>query len=218
MGRDWEKSSLPSLCAIVDEEVTARAGLDPVKLADSYLRAGVRWLQLRAKRAGSAVFYGWAEAIAALARQHDALFVVNDRADVARLVSAGVHVGQDDLPAAAARAIVGESALVGLSTHSADQIDRALLEPVSYIAVGPVFGTHTKDTGYDAVGVDLVRLAVQRAASRMPVVAIGGLTSDRAGAVLAAGASSLAVITDLIGSDPENRARDWVERLKSSSG
>src|SRR5262249_59926611 len=124
----------------------------------------------------------------------EAMVTVNDRADLARLSGAdGVHVGQQDLSPSAARMILGEGALIGLSTHTHQQIDAALSEPISYLAIGPVFGSSTKVTGYDPVGLERVRDAARssRAAGR-PVVAIGGvfLVSARAG--LAAGGTARA--------------------------
>ena len=143
-----------------------------------------------------------------------ARIIVNDRVDVARMAGAsGVHVGQDDLPPAEVRRLLGRDAVVGCSTHSIAQIDVAVHEPVSYIAVGPVFGTTTKDTGYNAVGLELVRAAVQRSGD-IPVVAIGGVTLDRAASVLAAGATSVAVIGDLLATgDPTARTAAYLQAL-----
>ena len=125
--------------------------------------------------------------------------------------SAGVHVGQDDLPVADVRRIVGPDAIVGLSTHDRAQIDAALATDATYVAVGPVYGTVTKDTGYDARGVELVAYAANRG---KPIVAIGGITLERAPEVLRAGASAVAVITDvLIGGDPEARTREYLDLL-----
>jgi thiamine-phosphate pyrophosphorylase len=119
--------------------------------------------------------------------------------------AAGVHVGQEDLAPAAARAIVGPGAIVGFSTHTLDQVRAAAREPVSYIAVGPVFGTTSKDTGYTAIGLEFVTAAAQAAGS-IPIVAIGGITLETAPAVLAAGAAAVAVIGDLLaGNDPVRR-------------
>ena len=119
----------------------------------------------------------------------------------------------DDLSPADARRLLGPKAIVGYSTHTIEQIDRAVLEPASYIAVGPVFGTTTKDTGYSAVGLDLVRSAVARAQDR-PVVAIGGVTLERAASVIAAGAAAVAVIGDLLSTGkPEERVRSYLEAL-----
>ena len=137
------------------------------------------------------------------------MVIVNDRADLAWLAgAAGVHVGQDDLPPDRVRHVVGADAVIGLSTHTADQLDRGRLEPVSYLAIGPVFGSATKATGYAPVGLELVRYA---ASFGLPVVAIGGLTLANAGSVLAAGATSVAVISDLVADgDPEARVRAYV--------
>jgi thiamine-phosphate pyrophosphorylase len=184
-------------------------------LARAYLAGGARFLQLRAKEATGRDFLAWADAIAAEARRHDARLVINDRADIALMAGVpAMHVGQDDLPVDAVRRVLGPDAFVGLSTHTPDQIDEALRQPISYVAVGPVFGTRTKATGYDAVGLDLVRHAATRAAGRVPIVAIGGITLDRARAVIDAGAQSVAVITDLVTTgDPEARTRDFVAAL-----
>jgi thiamine-phosphate pyrophosphorylase len=141
---------------------------------------------------------------------------VNDRADIARLASAtGVHVGQDDLAARDVRRIVGDAAIVGLSTHTPEQMDAAVREPVSYVAVGPVFGTSSKHTGYDAIGLEAVRDAARRAAAaNLPLVAIGGVTVERAPEVITAGAASVAVISDLLATgDPEARVRAYVRAL-----
>jgi thiamine-phosphate pyrophosphorylase len=112
--------------------------------------------------------------------------------------------------------VIGPNAFVGLSTHTPEQIDEALKQPIAYLAVGPVFGTRTKDTGYEAVGLELVRHAAARAASAgdIPVVAIGGITLASAATVLAAGARSVAVITDLVSTgDPAARAAEFVASL-----
>jgi thiamine-phosphate pyrophosphorylase len=186
-------------------------------LARAYLAGGARFLQLRAKHATGREFLAWADEIAEDVRRHDGLFVVNDRADIAKLAGVpAVHVGQDDLPVDAVRNVIGAGAFIGLSTHTPHQIDEALKQPIAYVAVGPVFGTRTKDTGYEAVGLDLVRLAAARAASagNIPVVAIGGITLASAPSVLAAGATSVAVITDLVSTgDPAARAAEFVASL-----
>jgi thiamine-phosphate pyrophosphorylase len=204
------------LCAIVDVDAAAAAGWQPVDLARAFLNGGARFLQLRAKSIGSGAMLDTARTIVALARSCGATVVVNDRADIARLADAdGVHVGQDDLPAATVRALVGPSALVGLSTHTVDQIERAVREPVGYVAIGPVFSTATKATGYERVGLEMVRAAAVRAAARdLPLVAIGGITVETAASVIDAGAASVAVIGDLLaGGDPERRTREFRRAL-----
>ena len=204
------------LCAIVDADAAARAGWQLVDLARAFLDGGARFLQLRAKSMPGAELLDTAERIVALAHHAGATVVINDRADIARLSQAdGVHVGQDDLPPAAVRAIAGAGAIVGLSTHTVDQLERAADEPVSYLAIGPVFGTTTKDTGYDAVGLEMVREAARRASARaLPLVAIGGITLGRAPSVIQAGAASVAVIGDLLSTgDPAARTREFLARL-----
>lgn len=137
--------------------------------------------------------------------------MINDRPDIARLARAdGVHVGQDDLSVEDTRALLGPEAIVGVSTHDETQIDAAARTSATYLAIGPVYATHTKDTGYTARGLDLVRRA---AATGRPVVAIGGMTLERAPDVLAAGAASVAVISDLLVGDPEARVRQYLGRL-----
>ena len=202
--------SLPGLYAVVDAEIASAHGWALVDLAAAVLDGGAMLVQVRGKALRSAELLDVSRRIVALAAPYRAAVVVNDRADLAVLAdAAGVHVGQDDLSPDDARAIVGPQALVGVSTHSADQIAVASRAPVSYIAVGPVFGTTTKQTGYDAVGLDLVRHA---AAGGCDVVAIGGVTLDRVGQVFAAGATSVAVITDLLtGGDPAARTRAFVD-------
>jgi thiamine-phosphate pyrophosphorylase len=215
------------LCAIVDADVAVRFGWTPPALARAYLTGGARFLQLRAKHAPSAIFLQWAEEIAADARAHgDAVFVVNDRADIALIAGVrALHVGQDDIPVEAARRLLGADAVIGLSTHTREQVDAALAQPISYIATGPVFGTRTKDTGYDAVGLARVRETADAAAAAataaasartapVPVVAIGGITLATARSVLAAGATSVAVITDLLATgNPEQRVREYLSGL-----
>jgi thiamine-phosphate pyrophosphorylase len=212
---------LEPLCAIVDVDAAATAGWRPIDLATAFLNGGARFLQLRAKSMAGGPLLDTAAAIAELALASGATFIVNDRADIARLARAGgVHVGQDDLEPAAVRAIVGPEAIVGLSTHSVDQIDRAVTEPVSYVAIGPVFATTTKATGYDRVGLAMVRAAAARASARgLPLVAIGGITADNASSVLDAGAASVAVIGDLLaGGDPERRTREFLRALGPHRG
>jgi thiamine-phosphate pyrophosphorylase len=190
-------------------------------LAVACLEGGATFLQLRAKHRPGGWLLDTAERLVAVARPLSALVVVNDRADIARLAGAGgVHVGQDDLAPGAARSLVGPGGIVGISTHSIAQIDRALEEPVDYVAVGPVFGTASKDTGYDAVGLTLVEAAAARARPRgLQVVAIGGITIDRAADVIRAGATSVAIISDLLSTgDPRARVCQYLDKLAAARG
>ena len=209
-------SNLPAhrLHAIVDVELSVQSARDPLDLACAFLDGGARVLQLRAKELPSGPFLQLSDALVDLARGYSPTLIVNDRVDVARLSGAhGVHVGQEDLPPAVARSQLGADAVVGFSTHSIAQVEAALHEPVSYIAVGPVFGTSTKDTGYGAVGLDLVSAASRRAGP-LPIVAIGGITLDNARSVIDAGASAVAVISDLLVGDPALRVRAFLRMLE----
>ncbi|HZM59655.1 MAG TPA: thiamine phosphate synthase, partial [Vicinamibacterales bacterium] len=182
----------------------------------AFLEGGARLIQIRAKHLASGPLLEIADRLVALAGPYDAAIIVNDRADVARMTrTAGVHVGQDDISPSDARAIVGRDAVVGYSTHTVEQVEAAVGEPVTYIAVGPVFGTRTKDTGYEAVGLDLVSAAAARA-GQTPIVGIGGISLDNAKSVLDAGASAVAVISDLVSTgDPRRRVAAYLERLVS---
>jgi len=200
----------------VDVDLAARAGWTPIDLARAYLDGGATLIQLRAKQLGSAALLDLTDAAVRLAHPYHANVIVNDRADIALISAAeGVHVGQDDLPPEAARRLLGEGAIVGLSTHTVAQVEGALREPISYLAVGPVFGTRTKDTGYTAVGLDLVGTAAQLAGTA-PVVAIGGITLENVRSVIDAGAAAVAVISDLLlGNDPRGRTQAFLHRLTS---
>ena len=206
---------LPRLQAIIDVDVAAAAGWMAVDLCRAYLDGGARFLQLRAKALPSSRFLDICDAVVALTREAGALVIVNDRVDLAKLSGAsGVHVGQDDLPVAEARALLGDEAIIGFSTHSIAQLQAALAQPSSYVAVGPVFGTRTKDTGYEAVGLRLVSEAARLCGER-PVVAIGGITLDNAPSVIEAGAACVAVIGDLLAvGRPEERVRDYCRVLR----
>jgi thiamine-phosphate pyrophosphorylase len=205
---------LPRLQAIVDVSVAANAGWNAAELARAFLDGGARVLQLRAKELPSGAFLALSDDLVALADEYEARVIVNDRVDVARLSgAAGVHVGQDDLPPAAAREQLGPAAIVGFSTHTVSQVTAALAQPVSYVAVGPVFGTSTKDTGYDAVGLTLVSTAARLAGS-IPIVGIGGVKLENARAAIDAGASSVAVISGLLVGDPVERVRAFLRILE----
>jgi thiamine-phosphate pyrophosphorylase len=195
--------------------VCAGAGHAPLDVTRAFLSAGVRLIQLRAKTWPSGPFLDLAQAAVADAASADATLIVNDRADIAALAGApGLHVGQEDLRPDDARRIVGPDTWLGLSTHTAAQWTEALSAPISYVAIGPVFGTGTKATGYEAVGLQTVSMVAAAAAARsLPVIAIGGITLERAPGVIAAGASAVAVISDLLAGSPEARARAFIGAL-----
>lgn len=201
---------------IVDAEVCAAAGRAPIDVAGAFLAAGARWMQLRCKGMASGPFLDLANQALELSRAAGAILIINDRADVAAIANAdGLHVGQADLTAADARLLVGANSILGLSTHTPEQWESAVREPISYLAIGPAFGTGTKDTGYAAVGLEVVARASAAAAARgLPTVAIGGITVDNAVSVIDAGAASVAVISDLLTGDPEARCRAFLRILQ----
>lgn len=182
---------LPRFCAILDRSLQPQRA--PEEWARLLAEAGVHWVQLRSKLATSAALLEETRRLLAVLPEETRL-VVNDRADVALLAGAvGVHVGQDDLPASEARKILGPRRLIGLSTHTPEQLEAARQEPVDYVAFGPIFSTTTKSDTEPVVGLEGLRRA--RRHSEKPLVAIGGITVENAGAVLSAGADAVAVIS-----------------------
>lgn len=198
--------------------MAARAGWDVSRLARAFLDGGARLIQIRAKTLPSGRFLEHAQHLVEAAAPYGAAVIVNDRVDLALLArAAGVHLGQEDLAPAKARDLLGPNAVIGYSTHTIDQLEAAVREPITYVAVGPIVGTHTKQTGYEPVGLDLVRHAVRLAGGR-PVVAIGGITLATAPEVIAAGATSVAVISDLLtGGDPAAQVRSFLDVLKRTA-
>jgi thiamine-phosphate pyrophosphorylase len=176
-------------------------------------RGGARIVQLRAKGVSDRVLFALAQEALGAARESSILFVVNDRPDVALMLRAdGVHLGQDDLPPAEARRLLGADAIVGWSTHSLEQLDHAADEPVDYVAFGPVFPTATKRDADPVVGLAALRAA--RARTVRPLVAIGGITADNARETAAAGADGLAVISGLLAApDLAAATRAFVARI-----
>jgi thiamine-phosphate pyrophosphorylase len=206
---------LPALYAIVDPLDTDR---EPVSLARALLAGGARCLQLRWKAATSREVLAAAVAIRPLATAAGATFLVNDRPDIARAAKAdGVHLGQDDLPLAAARRVLGPGYVIGVSTHSLEQARLAVAAGADYVAVGPVYATTSKADALAARGLDLVRAV--RAAVTCPIVAIGGITAGTGAAVRGAGADAVALIGALVrAADPEAAVREVLVRLGAGHG
>lgn len=179
-------------------------GREPGAFLASALRGGVDLVQLRDKELGDDALLAAARAFRAACDSAGALFVLNDRPDLVAAAGAdGVHVGQDDMAVADARALVGAERVVGLSTHTPEQVDAAA--GADYIGVGPVHATPTKP-GRPAVGTALVAHAARHAT--VPWFAIGGIARDNLEPVLSAGARRVAVVRALTGaSDPETEAR-----------
>ena len=209
-------AGFPAFYPILDTDVAAARSLEPLALCRAWLDAGVRFFQLRAKHLQGAELLALAEACIQLAAGAGARVIINDRADIAHLSgAAGVHLGQDDLSPRDVRRLLPASAIIGWSTHVDEQVRAAARLPVDYIAIGPVFDTRSKAQPDPVVGLEGVRRAVDLAAG-VPVVAIGGITLETAPAVLAAGASSVAVIGDVMHRDAGDRARAYLAVVKRS--
>jgi thiamine-phosphate pyrophosphorylase len=204
---------LPRLYVILDAALITSSERE---CAASLAQAGVRLLQYRNKSASSRKYLDSSRKLAEALWPQGVAFFVNDRPDVAFLSGAtGVHVGQDDLEVEQARRIAGPERLVGVSTHNLEQFERAAASSADYIAVGPVFHTSTKTNPDPVVGLDFIRKVRQRTAK--PIVAIGGITLERAAAVIEAGADSVAVISGILSApDPAQRARQYIETLESA--
>ena len=172
------------------------AGHDPVDLAGAMLEAGTRIMQLRLKNVSTRDFLAAARAISQLCHRRDALFIVNDRVDIAMLSDAdGVHLGQNDLPLEAGRELLGPDKIIGVSTSNVDLARAAEAGGADYIGFGPMYPGGLKNTQQ---GRGLEALAQVRAAVKLPIVAIGGITEVTMPDVLAAGADAAAIITDVV--------------------
>jgi len=174
------------------------AGLSYIELARAILAAGAPLLQLRVKGESSGRFVETARRVQALADQYGARLIVNDRPDIAQLIdAAGVHLGQGDIPVAAARRMLGPNKIIGLSTHNVAQAEAAVLEGIAdYIGFGPIFPTSSKDRPDPVQGSDSLRQIRARVA--LPIVAIGGITAATMDAVLVAGADAVAMIGEIV--------------------
>jgi thiamine-phosphate pyrophosphorylase len=212
----------PPLYAIIDAALLKKTS--ELSFVEMMAESGVELLQYRNKRASSRELFEASQSISAtlsrLAKpgSYKPRFIVNDRADIARLANAqGVHVGQQDLNVEEARAIVGPDSLVGVSTHSLEQLDAADKTSADYIAFGPIFPTNSKENPDPVVGLHLLREARQH--TQKPIVAIGGITLERAVEVFRAGADSLAVARDLIVSEnPAARAQFFLKEAARARG
>jgi thiamine-phosphate pyrophosphorylase len=201
---------LPRLYVIMD---AAFVGPSEMAFAQMLTDSGVGLVQYRNKSASTRGLLDSSMRLAEFFRSRGVRFLVNDRPDVAVLACAdGVHVGQEDLSAEKARAVVGPNQWVGVSTHNVDQFRCAAATSADYIAVGPVFPTSTKQNPDPVVGLEFIRQV--RAFTEKPIVAIGGITLDRAAAVIEAGADSAAVLSDICASPhPAAQVARYLERL-----
>ena len=205
---------LPRLYVILD---AALLTFPEIELAQKFANAGVRLLQYRNKSASSRELFESSKRLSSQLAPQGVTFIVNDRADVASLAGAsGVHVGQQDLGVQEARRVIGAGKLVGVSTHNLEQFERAAAASADYIAVGPVFSTSTKANPDPVVGIDFIRRV--RALTSKPIVAIGGITLNRAVEAVRAGADCVAVASDiLLAPDPGKRAHQFVDLLEAAN-
>lgn len=195
---------LPQLYPLTD---AALSGLSHPEQVERLMDGGARLIQLREKDLPPLEFYRQAKLALRAARQRGVRMIINDRVDIALALQAdGVHLGQDDLPPEAARRLLGENAIIGLSTHNTDQARQAATFPVNYVAIGPVFSTATKRDTAREVGLEGVR-AVRNAVGTMPLVAIGGVTEANARQVIDAGADAVALIGALLSRPEETIVR-----------
>ena len=176
---------------------------------------GARLLQLRVKQQPTRDFASLATAVQRICQRSQCTLIINDRVDIALAAPAdGVHLGQEDIPLAAARKILGSEKIIGVSTHTAQQALTAEQEGADYIGFGPLFGTTTKATGYTARGLE--QLQEIRGQVHIPIVAIGGITAQRAPAVLQAGADAVALISDIVlAPDIQHRVTALLQQLDS---
>jgi thiamine-phosphate pyrophosphorylase len=200
---------LPKIYPITD---TKLSGLSHAEQVARLIEGGATLIQLRDKHAAPRDFYREAGAALQVARDHHARLIINDRVDVALALKAdGVHLGQTDIPVAAARRLLGQEAIIGLSTHNLRQATLATAERVDYLAFGPIFQTSSKQNPDPIAGLIALR-KVSAIKGSLPLVAIGGITLSRALEVLNAGADALAVIAELV-SDPTNIAENMSKML-----
>ena len=210
---------LPRLYPIVDTGILQARGMNVAAAAAAFLDGGASILQFRHKGHWSRAVFDDAKQIARLCAEAGAQFIVNDRADFALLLDAGLHIGQDDLPPRDARKLLGSSHPLGYSSHNPGQLCAAGGEPVDYVALGPIFATASKRNPDPVVGVEEVRRC--RSLLEKPLVAIGGITLENAVDVLRAGADSIAVIGGLLAESTtaqtlRQRMEQWQQLVKTA--
>jgi thiamine-phosphate pyrophosphorylase len=187
---------LPRVYPILDTESLERCNISLETAAAAFLEGGAGILQIRHKGHWSRNVFAAARHVARFCRESGAQFIVDDRADFALLLEAGLHVGQDDLSPRDARKLIGSDAILGFSSHNMGQLVAAGGEPVDYVAIGPVFATLSKRNPDPVVGLEEIRRC--RSLIEKPLVAIGGITLENVRAVWEAGADSVAIIGGLL--------------------
>ena len=187
---------IPRVYPITDARIS---GISHVEQVRRLIAGGATLIQLREKHASPREFLDAALNAVAVARENNVKIIINDRVDIALVAEAdGVHLGQDDMPPERAREVLGSNAIIGFSTHSVEQAQRASEMPIDYLAIGPVFQTSTKADPDPVIGLEGVS-AVRASVGSLPLVAIGGITASSALSVVAAGSDSVAMISSVIG-------------------
>jgi len=192
---------------------TLSKGRSNLDVLDALIAGGVKVVQLRDKDLSDSEFFDLAMKFRSRTEQAGMTFIVNDRVDICRAVKAdGVHLGQDDFPVLEARRLLGPDTVVGVSTHNIKEALRAVEEGASYINVGPIFDTKTKQNVYPAVGIDLFKEIKQ--AVNIPVTVMGGISLGNIDIVLEAGAKRIAVVTAITEVDNiEDTVREFRRRI-----
>ncbi len=201
--------SRPFLCVITDE------ALCPVTLAEQALKGGAAMIQLRHKTASGSQLLVWAVEIQKLCQQYQALCIINDRVDIALASKAdGVHLGQQDLPARAARKLLGETAIIGVTASSLKEALQAEQDGADYIGFGHIYPTHSKLKESSPLGLDILQKTA--ALVSLPILAIGGINQENAASVISSGASGIAVISAVSrANDPARAARELCRALNN---
>lgn len=208
---------LPRFYPILDTTILLNREYPVLLAAAAIIEAGAKILQYRHKDVWTQAQFDEAKQINAMCNEAGVLFVLNDRADFAKLLHAALHVGQEDLPPVAARKIVGDE-VMGFSTHNRGQLVRADEEPVEYLSLGPIFATTSKQKADPVLGIE--GLAKLRPLTKKPLCAIGGITLSNVADVLKAGADSIAVISSIVPeqfnrNELKRRAEEWIAALGS---
>jgi len=202
---------LGGLCFITDRKVS---GLSCEDMIHKVLMNGVRWIQFREKERSRRKIYEKAIKLRRLAKDYNAVFIINDSPDIAMCADAdGVHLGQDDLPLKEARKIIGRNRIIGISTHSLEQATLAEKDGADYIGFGPIFPTHTKDAGKPKGIGTLCEVKKQ---VKIPIVAIGGINLENVRSVLNTGVDAIAVASAILTGDIEENTSQFMDYLKDT--
>lgn len=202
---------IPSGIYLITDQYIVK-GLSHVQIAEKALLGGVRFIQYREKQLSKRESYKVALQLREITRKYNAVLIINDDIDIALAVDAdGIHLGQEDFPVQAARKILGDDKIIGLSTHSLKHAEEAQGSGADYIAIGPIFRSTTKDVR-EPLGVDIIKEI--RKISRLPVITIGGINEDNIADVMKAGADGAAVISAIITKeDITGAVKEFIRRV-----